>query len=294
MNTTRFQRQILAFGEKGQEQLLTQTVGIVGLGGLGCFVAQSLVNLGVRRFVLIDQDRLSESNRNRWVLGFPADVGEFKVNLVRRYIVAVDASAEVQALPMNLRTNEGLSGLLSCSAIFGCVDNDGARLVLSELSAAYDIPLIDSASEIIPPNGAVPIDFGGRVVVARPGDFCLSCAGELDAEEAKAALESAAVKAAREVHGYGLGLDVESPSVVSLNGIISNLAVTEFMVMVTGIRNPARKLSYRGSRGVVTASSDLGSESCYTCRFLKGARERADIFRYAIAASAAEAVAVVH
>lgn len=294
MNTTRFKRQILAFGEKGQGKLSEQMVGIVGLGGLGCFVAQSLVNLGVRRFVLIDEDRLSETNRNRWVLGFPSDVGEFKVGLVRRYILAVDDSAEVQALPVNLRTSVGLSALLSCSAIFGCVDNDGARLVLSELAAAYEIPLIDSASEIIPPRGTEPIDFGGRVVVARPGDFCLSCAGELDGEEAKAALEPASVKAAREAHGYGLGVDVESPSVVSLNGVISNLAVTEFMVMVTGIREPARKLSYRGMRGVVTASSDQGLESCYTCRVLKGARERADIFRYAIVASAAVAVAVVH
>lgn len=294
MNTTRFQRQILAFGENGQRKLAEQTVGIVGLGGLGCFVAQSLVNLGVRSFVLIDEDRLSETNRNRWVLGFPSDVGELKVDLVRRYILAVDDSAEVQALPVNLRTNVGLSALLSCSAIFGCVDNDGARLVLSELAAAYEIPLIDSASEIIPPKGTDPIDFGGRVVVARPGDFCLSCARELDGEEAKAVLEPASVKAAREAHGYGIGLDVETPGVVSLNGVISNLAVTEFMVMVTEIREPARKLSYRGMRGVVTASSDKGLESCYTCRVLKGARERADIFRYAIVVSAAEAMAAIN
>lgn len=292
MNTTRFQRQILAFGEEGQARLSAHRVAIVGLGGLGCFVAQSLANLGIRRFVLVDDDRLSESNRNRWVLGFPADVGELKVDLVRRYILAIDSSAEVMALPVNLRTKSGLSALLSCSTIFGCVDNDGPRLVLSELAAAYEIPLIDSASEIIPPKELKLIDFGGRVVVARPGDFCLFCAGELDAAEAKAALEPAAVQDAREAHGYGLGLEVESPSVVSLNGVIGNLAVTEFMAMVTGIREPVRKLSYRGMRGVVTASSDRGLESCYTCRFLKGAREQADIFRYAVVASAAEAMAV--
>lgn len=42
----------------------------------------------------------------------------------------------------------------------------------------------------------------------------------------------------------------------------------------------------------MTASSDRGLESCYTCRFLKGAREQADILRYAVVASAAEAMAV--
>jgi molybdopterin/thiamine biosynthesis adenylyltransferase len=255
-------------------------VGIVGGGGLGCLVAQALINLGIRRSVVIDDDTLTESNRNRWVLGFPADIGAYKVDLIRRYMLMVDPTAEVIAIPENLRSRTALSELMKCTTIFGCVDNDGARLILTELCVAYGITYIDCASEIIPQKPASPLDFGGRVVVCRPGQFCLFCAGELDSEEAKMALEDPLVRAARAAHGYGLGSEVESPSVVSLNGVVANLAVTEFMVMITRLREPALKLTYRGMRGVVLSGQVERSPSCYTCGVLAGIRDEVDIFRY--------------
>ena len=94
------------------------------------------------------------------------------------------------------------------SYIFGCVYDDGPRLVLTELAAAYRIPLIDVATEIFPEAEGQPFDFGGRVVVARPEDFCLFCANQLDNELAKEELETPEVRAARRKHGYGLGKDM--------------------------------------------------------------------------------------
>ncbi len=282
MSNERFKRQIAAFGDIGQQRIAAERVGIVGGGGLGCFVGQSLANLGVHRFVLVDHDTLSETNRNRWVLGFPADIGAYKVDLIRRYMLAVDPATEVIAIPENLRTRAALIELMKCSTIFGCVDNDGARLILTELCAAYQITYIDCASEIIPSKTDSPLDFGGRVVVARPGQFCLACADELDFEEAKMALEDSSVQAARVKHGYGLGSEVQSPSVVSLNGLVANLAVTEFMALVTGIREPEFKLTYRGMRGIVLSNKSKGSPACYTCGVLNGVRDEVDIFRYVI------------
>lgn len=282
MSNERFKRQIAAFGELGQQRLASERVGIVGGGGLGCFVAQALINLGVRRAVVIDHDILTESNLNRWVLGFPADIGAYKVHLIRRYMLAVEPTVEVLAIAENLRSRIALSELTKCTTIFGCVDNDGARMILTELCAAYGKTYIDCASEIIPPRDGSPIDFGGRVVVSQPGQFCLFCAGELDREEAKVALEDPSVRAARAAHGYGLGPDVDSPSVVSLNGVVAHLAVTEFMVMATRLREPARKLTYRGMRGVVVSSQTEGTPGCYTCGCLAGIRDEVDIFRYVI------------
>lgn len=280
MSNERFQRQIAAFGEVGQQRIAAERVGIVGGGGLGCFVSQSVVSLGVCRAVVVDHDTLTETNRNRWVLGFPADIGAHKVDLIRRYMLGVDPAAEVIAIRENLRSASALAELIKCSTIFGCVDNDGARLILTELCAAYQITYIDCASEIISPKADSPFDFGGRVVVARPGQFCLFCAGELDSEEAKISLEDPSVRMARAAHGYGLGSDVESPSVVSLNGVVANLAVTEFMVMVARVRDPAKKLTYRGMRGVVASSQAERSPQCYTCGVLNGLREGVDILRY--------------
>lgn len=60
------------------------------------------------------------------------------------------------------------------------------------------------------------------------------------------------------------------PSVVSMNGVVASLAVTEFMVGVTGLRRPAPHLTYRGDRAVVRASTDQPEADCYYCTQLWG------------------------
>lgn len=280
MNRNRFARQILMFGEEGQKQIEAQQIGIVGLGGVGSQVAQALAFPGVPRFGLIDDDRIDETNLNRVAGACPTDVGRLKVEVARDHILKINPGAEVQVFPQNLRTREAMEFLTGCSTIFGCVDHDGPRLVLTELAAAYRVPLIDIATEIFPETQGQPFDFGGRAVIARPGDYCLFCAGQLDRQLAKEELETPEIRAARRKHGYGLGQDVPAPAVFSLNGSVVNPAVMEFLLMVTGIREPARKLTYKGMRGVMTNSEDKRKPDCYTCSYLCGRREGANIWRY--------------
>src|SRR2546422_8941323 len=168
----RFARQIPMFGEAGQKKIECQKVGIVGLGGLGSQVVQALALTGIRHFTLIDDDRIEETNLNRVVGAFPPDIGRLKVDVAKEHVVQINAAAYVASVPKNLRTEIAFNHLFECSVIFGCVDKDGPRLVLAELAAAYEIPLIDLATEIFPEENDQPFDFGGRVVVARPRDYC--------------------------------------------------------------------------------------------------------------------------
>ncbi len=277
----RLSRQLLALGERGQRVISAARVGIVGLGGMGSQVVQALAYLGVGRFVLVDHDQVELSNLNRLVGASPADIGRWKVDVAERTVLQIQPGASCQLVPGNLRSERAMEALRATNAVFGCVDQDGARLVLMEFCCAYSITYIDAASEIIlDPTGTRIDDFGGRVVVSRPGDFCLVCASELDPETAKADLEPERIKAAREAHGYGLGHSDPSPAVVSLNGIVANLAVTEFLVLTTGIREPYRKSTYKGMRGIVQVSRDVRRADCYNCGYLVGKGDAADLSRY--------------
>jgi len=279
------------FGEEGQKKIETQKVGVVGAGGLGSQVCQALAYTGVRSIGVIDDDRLDETNMNRVAGAFPSDVGRFKVEVAKEHILKINPEAEVLAIPRNLRTREAMEFLIGCTHIFGCVDHDGPRLVLTELASAYGITLIDVATEIFPEAEGQPFDFGGRVVVARPGDYCLFCAEQLDRELAKGELETPDVQAARRKHGYGLGSDVPAPAVFALNGVIANLAVMEFLVMTTGIREPARRRTYKGMRSRLTESTDERKSDCFTCGCLCGQRDKANIWRYLLPAQAIESFA---
>jgi molybdopterin/thiamine biosynthesis adenylyltransferase len=268
------------FGEEGQKKIEAETVAVVGSGGLGSQIVQALAYTGVKRLVNIDDDYADETNLNRLAGAGPADVDRPKVEIARDHGRHINPTVNFVGIPKNLRTREAIEALIGCSVIFGGVDHDGPRLVLSELAAAYEIPLIDVATEIFPEAENQSFDFGGRVIVARPGDYCLICANQLDLERAKEDLETPEVRELRRKHNYGVGKDAPAPSVFALNGILANLAAMEFIAMVTGIRTPARHLTYKGMRSVVTSRDDQRKRDCFTCACVRGQREKANIWRY--------------
>ena len=59
--------------------------------------------------------------------------------------------------------------------------------------------------------------------------------------------------------------DGSGPSVVTLNGVLSSIATTEFMAAVTGLRTPIRLTTYRADLGRFQISKDAPKADCYTC-----------------------------
>ena len=276
-----FDRQVRFFGQEGQERLTDARVAVVGVGGLGSHVVQQLAFLGVRAIAPIDAKELALTNRNRLV-GMSEDdpiPGTRKVDIAERTAKTIDGSIVVDKVFDSFVSKRGFDVLIGADYVFGCLDSEGARLVLTELSAAYAKPYVDVSSDILPGD---PVNYGGQVCIAWSGNGCLSCMNVLD--RARAAVELAGPEERRrQAEIYGISrdlLDVAGPSVVSINGVVASLAVTEFMLRVTGIREPNRLLTYHGRTGKVTVSTDNPAPDCYYCKGLWGTGDRADVQRY--------------
>ena len=281
MTNDRFDRQVRFFGQEGQERLTDARVAVVGVGGLGSHVVQQLAFLGVRAIAPIDAKELALTNRNRLV-GMSEDdpiPGTRKVDIAERTAKTIDGSIVVDKVFDSFVSKRGFDVLIGADYVFGCLDSEGARLVLTELSAAYAKPYVDVSSDILPGD---PVNYGGQVCIAWSGNGCLSCMNVLD--RARAAVELAGPEERRrQAEIYGISrdlLDVAGPSVVSINGGVASLAVTEFMLRVTGIREPNRLLTYHGRTGKVTVSTDNPAPDCYYCKGLWGTGDRADVQRY--------------
>jgi hypothetical protein len=108
------------------------------------------------------------------------------------------------------------------------------------------------------------------------------CLGVLDVAEAQRELAGpGAANDRRTIYGLEAeALGQVGPSVVSVNGVVASLAVTEFMVLVTGLRPAQRLLTYHGQSGKVTVSADRPYEDCYYCRGIWGAGDSANLRRY--------------
>jgi molybdopterin-synthase adenylyltransferase len=268
----RYSRNEALFGAEGQAKIAETKVAIVGLGGLGSHVAQQLAYLGVADYALVDFDTVTDSGLNRLVGAVDADVPAEtkKIAAAERTIKAVKPDAVVVCVDGRLAEGATEPAVARADVVVGCLDRDLHRLELTELCARYAKPYFDLATDTA--DEGEDLVYGGRVVFC-DGSRCLVCLPELLNQDEIARHRMSPDQRDADRRIYGVERDAlagTGPAVVSLNGVVASLGVTEFMVHVTGLREPASQLIYRGERGIVTKSVDQAEPGCYYCTRLWG------------------------
>jgi hypothetical protein len=276
----RFARHMPLFGAEGQQKIRATRVAVIGVGGVGSHVVQQLAFIGVEDFALVEPEELDGTNRNRFIGSRNDDPipGTPKLDIAERLVKSVEPAAHVQGVPDTLVSDAAYDAVKAADVVIGCFDKEAPRLILTELCAAYGRNYIDVASDVIPGS---PPEWGGRVCTSWNGAGCLVCLDELDVDEAGRQLAGPEAREQRRAI-YGVEttlLGGGGPSVVSVNGVVASLAVTEFMAGVTGLRDPIPLLTYRGWAGIVSKRADPLPD-CYYCGTVRGQGEAADVERY--------------
>jgi len=102
-------------------RLRTATVGIAGLGGLGSTVAVALARSGVGRLILVDCDRVEESNLNRQHY-VRTDVGRLKTEALVEYLQCIDPATQLEPQAVRL-TPENIAQVFAGAALVAeCLD----------------------------------------------------------------------------------------------------------------------------------------------------------------------------
>jgi len=258
----RWDRQVRAFGAKGQSAIRKARIAIVGAGGTGSVVAQQLAHLGVSEFVLVDPDIVDETNLNRLVGSTPNDIGTPKTEVAQRLIQKINPKAVVKSVCRDVTyLDVASSSLIDLDAIFSCTDSHASRALLNQLAYQYYIPLFDVGVGIVAQHGEVTHIYG-RVQMATPGLPCLVCGGVIDAAAVRRELQTEAQRAA---DPYITGFYEPQPAVISLNSTVASLAVTMFMAAFTPVPGEARLQYYNGITGTVRAATVRADPSCVVC-----------------------------
>ena len=93
-----FSRNELVIGTEGLEILKSKRVGILGVGGVGSFAAESLARSGVGSLVLMDKDDIDITNVNRQIHATTKTVGCSKVEEMKKRILDINPECEVIAI----------------------------------------------------------------------------------------------------------------------------------------------------------------------------------------------------
>ena len=264
-NTSLFDRQIRAFGHEGQTLLSSLKVGIVGLGGIGSVVAEQVARIGVGQLVVVDNDRIEESNLSRVVGATRSDVGASKADVLAKHLERLGHRRVARIKDSAIR-QQVLEQLRDCDLVFSCVDNDRTRAVLNRFAHQYLIPVVDTGVRLDARSGSIEAA-AGRVSVVGEGFTCLRCSHHLNSERIRAESlpEDERAKLAKE--GYVIGITDPVPAVMSLNTTLSVLSVTAFLnlfVNLTGGVQPAGQI-YDATSGAVFPTTPVHDHGCDIC-----------------------------
>lgn len=196
-----------AFGDEAVERLRDSTVAIVGAGGTGSAVIEVLARAGVGRIIVIDPDRLEQSNLERVHGSWPAHAtsSDFKVDVAREHVFAIDPDIEVVACIGRIPQSEVVDLLVTADIAIGCTDRQHSRLALSDIATRYLLPAIDCGVLLEGDEGHVTGQIM-QLVRFLPSDPCALCrkmvdlvrvAQEMMSDQERQARQAAAAEAAR-------------------------------------------------------------------------------------------------
>ena len=100
----KYSRQIILknIGIVGQNKILKSKVLVVGMGGLGCPVAEFLTISGIGSIGIIDHDLVSLSNVHRQTLYDEKDLGKFKVKIAKKKLNNINSKTKIDTYNFKL------------------------------------------------------------------------------------------------------------------------------------------------------------------------------------------------
>lgn len=140
------ERTLQLIGEDAFDMIQSKKVVIFGLGGVGGYVAEALARAGIKHFVLVDHDTISESNLNRQILALHSTLGQKKIDVAKKRILDIRSDAFVEVydlfyLPDILKKDEIFKDV---DYIIDAIDTITAKIDLVLEAKQRNIPLIAS------------------------------------------------------------------------------------------------------------------------------------------------------
>ncbi len=120
IDTERFGGLGRLYGRESLERLARAHVAIIGVGGVGSWIAEALARSGVGRLTLIDMDDICITNTNRQLPALDGEIGRLKVEVIAERMRRINPGCCVDAVPEFL--TEGSADRLLAPAYDWVVD----------------------------------------------------------------------------------------------------------------------------------------------------------------------------
>ena len=143
----RFSRQIILknIGILGQKKIVNSKVLIVGMGGLGCPVAEFLTRSGIGTLGIIDNDLVNLSNIHRQSLFNEKDLNRSKVKVAKKKLKDINPKTKVNIFNLRLDKKNSKKIIKNYDYIVDGTDNFKTKFLINDLSLKHKKFLVTGA-----------------------------------------------------------------------------------------------------------------------------------------------------
>ena len=143
----KYSRQIILknIGILGQKKILNSKVLIIGMGGLGCPVAEFLTRSGIGVLGIVDNDIVSISNIHRQSLYDQKDLNKSKVKIAQKKLKNINPKTKVSTYNFRLDKKNFLKIIKNYDYIVDGTDNFDSKFLINDISLKYKKFLVTGA-----------------------------------------------------------------------------------------------------------------------------------------------------
>ena len=140
-----YDRIIKLLGEENIKVFNETKVLLIGLGGVGGYVFESLIRTGFKDITIIDKDVFDLTNLNRQVLATKATIGKEKVNVAAIRAKTIDDTIRIKTITKYLQKEDITPSFLSgFDYVIDACDDTMVKVTLMTVCAHNNIKLISS------------------------------------------------------------------------------------------------------------------------------------------------------
>jgi len=146
-------------------QKVNQTkVCVIGCGGLGGYVIESLARLGFETITAVDKDVFDETNLNRQIYSNRRTIGLPKAQVTKKFIKNINTRCNINTMTLAYDSRLGKKIIKNHDIVVDAVDNIETKLLLEQDCEDLNIPLI---------HGAIG-GWYGQLAIVMPGSRIIS------------------------------------------------------------------------------------------------------------------------
>lgn len=140
-----FKRTLSLIGEENLAKIQKSNILLIGLGGVGGYVAEALIRAGIENITLIDGDIITNSNKNRQILALSSTIGKDKVEVAKNRLLDINPNAKIQSIKEFLiPENVAYIDFSKFDFIIDAIDYTPTKLSLIEKAHKEKINIISS------------------------------------------------------------------------------------------------------------------------------------------------------